>query len=72
SNIAAVAFKTERDVIGSKWRGTTGTVGVRADRYYVVKDGAGNVYKLKFVSFISNDGGTRGKPVIEYKLVKRA
>ncbi|RZL06215.1 MAG: hypothetical protein EOO89_24690 [Pedobacter sp.] len=70
SNIAGVTFKTERDVIGSKWRNTTGTVGVRTDRYYVVKDGAGNIYKLKFVSFVSNDGGTRGKPVIEYKLVK--
>ncbi|RZL49370.1 MAG: hypothetical protein EOP00_07140 [Pedobacter sp.] len=73
ADLAAVTFATNRDVIGSTWRNTTGAaIGVRTDVFYVVKDGSGNVYKLKFNSFISNDGGTRGKPVIEYKLVKKA
>lgn len=73
SNIASTTFKSDRDVIGGNWRATTGSaIGVKTDRFYVIKDPAGNVYKLKFVSFISNDGGTRGKPVIEYKLVKKA
>ncbi|WP_131537232.1 HmuY family protein [Pedobacter nototheniae] len=73
SDIANVVFKSERDVIAGNWRFTSnGPLGVKSDRFYVIKDGAGNVYKLKFVSFISNDGGTRGKPVIEYKLVKKA
>ena len=72
SSLSAVTFSTDRDVIGSKWRVTTGTVGVKTDRFYVVKDAAGNVYKLKFLSFSTQDGGTRGKPVIKYELVKRA
>lgn len=72
SDITGLTFSTARDVIGSTWRNTTGTaIGVKTNVFYVVKDGSGNVYKLKFNSFISNDGGTRGKPVIEYKLVKK-
>lgn len=72
SNIASTTFKTDRDVIGSNWRVSSQTAsGVNTDRFYVIKDGAGNVYKLKFVSFAPADGGVRGKPVIEYKLVKK-
>ena len=71
SNLANVSFSSGRDVIGSKWRATTGTVGVKTDRFYVVKDAAGNVYKMKFLSFTSQDGGTRGKPVIKYELLKK-
>jgi len=72
ANIATTTFSSNRWAIGSSWRATTGTIGVKTDRFYVIKDAAGNVYKLKFNSFTSNDGGERGKPVIEYKLVKKA
>lgn len=73
SNIATTTFKGERNVISSNWRVTSGaTVGVRTDRFYVIKDAAGNVYKLKFLNFHSADGGVRGYPNIEYKLVKKA
>jgi len=66
-----IVFSKNRDVIGSNWRATTGaSIGVKTDRFYIVKDSAGNIYKLKFNSFISNDGGTRGKPVIQYELLK--
>ncbi|MBD1365977.1 HmuY family protein [Mucilaginibacter sp. ZT4R22] len=71
ANIGAVTFSPSRNTIGSGWRATTGTVGVKTDRFYVVKDAAGNVYKLKFVSFTTADGGTRGYPKIEYALVKK-
>jgi hypothetical protein len=75
SDLAGITFSASRDVIGSTWRtspGQNGTGGgVKTDIFYLVKDAAGNVYKLKFNSFISNDGGTRGKPVIEYKLIKK-
>ncbi|MEE1945213.1 HmuY family protein [Pedobacter sp. KR3-3] len=72
ADVASVTFSNARDIIGSTWRNTTGAaIGVKTDIFYVVKDSAGNVYKLKFNSFISNDGGERGKPVIEYKLVKK-
>ncbi|MCD9013912.1 HmuY family protein [Parachryseolinea silvisoli] len=75
SNVASLKFDGQRDVIGSSWRvtsvppGSTDVVGVRTDRYYVVKDAYENVYKLRFINFHSADGGTRGKPLIEYKLV---
>lgn len=72
ANVATTTFTPSRNTIGSGWRATTGTVGVKTDRFYVVKDGAGNVYKLKFVSFTTQDGGTRGYPKIEYTLVKKA
>jgi hypothetical protein len=72
SDLAGVTFSSARDIIGANWRNTTGaSIGVKTDVFYVIKDGSGNVYKLKFNSFISNDGGTRGKPVIEYKLIKK-
>jgi len=73
ANIATSTFVKTRDAIGSKWRVTNGAgVGIKRDRFYVVKDPNGNVYKLKFVSMgLAADGGERGKPVIEYKLVKK-
>ncbi|WP_158642506.1 HmuY family protein [Chitinophaga japonensis] len=69
---ARLVYSAQRDAIGSKWRVTSGgTVGIRTDRFYVVKDPAGNYYALKFISAgIGQDGGQRGYPEIEYKLVK--
>jgi HmuY protein len=72
SNIAATIFSSSKVEIGGNWRATTGTIGVKTDRFYVVKDAAGNVYKLRFISFHASDGGVRGYPKIEYKLVKKA
>ena len=73
SDLSGITFLGTREVIGGNWRVTSGgTVGVLTDRFFLVKDAAGNVYKLKFVSFTSTDGGVRGNPVIEYKLVKKA
>lgn len=72
SNLSAITFSKDRDVIGSKWRATQGTIGVKTDRYYLIKDSAGNIYKLRFLSFHADDGGVRGKPKLEYKLVKKA
>ena len=71
SNLAGITFSADRDVIGSKWRATTGTVGVKTDRFYLIKDSSGNVYKLRFVSFHASDSGERGRPKLEYKLVKK-
>jgi hypothetical protein len=73
TQIAATSFSNNKNVIGSNWRTASPSgSGVKTDRFYVLKDAAGNIYKLKFVSFSSGDGGERGKPVIEYKLVKAA
>lgn len=74
ANITTQTFLKTRDAIGSKWRSTAPgtTAGIRKDRFYVVKDPSGNIYKLRFVSMgLASDGGERGKPVIEYALVKK-
>jgi hypothetical protein len=76
ANLAAVTWSTAPDVIGTKWRGaaipgTTTPAGVRTDRFYVIKDGAGNVYKIQFLSYTNTDGGERGKPTLKYELVKK-
>ncbi len=69
--IASVTFLTTRDAIGSKWRVTNPATGIKRDRFYVIRDPRGNVYKLKFVTMgVGGDGGERGRPVVEYKLVK--
>jgi len=71
TNLTGITFNKAADAIGSKWRVTQGTVGVKTDRFYLIKDPAGNIYKLRFISFHANDGGERGKPKLEYKLVKK-
>jgi hypothetical protein len=71
SNIATTTFKAERNVIGSDWRSTSPATGVKTDRFYVIKDAAGNVYKLRFISMGAGDPGKRGEPVLEYVLVKK-
>ncbi len=72
SHLASTTFSANRSVIGANWRVTSPatSAGVKTDRFYVIKDAAGHAYKLKFVSFTEKDGGVRGKPVLEYKLVK--
>jgi hypothetical protein len=73
ANIANLTWSTSQVGIGSGWR-TTGPppapVGTRADRFYVIKDGDGNYYKLQFTSLTT--GGERGKPQFKFALVKKA
>lgn len=64
-------FSTSRWSIGSGWRSTQPATGARQDRFYIIKDPAGNYYKFKCVSMgIGSDGGTRGRPVFKYELIK--
>lgn len=71
-NVSELTFSKEEGAFASTWRKTTGTpLGALYDRYYVIKDAAGNVYKLKFISMgVGEDAGTRGYPELEYKLVQ--
>lgn len=74
SMLTKITFSAAIDSLGTRWRtasATAGQSGVKKDRFYVIKDAAGNYYKLKFMSFHGDDGGTRGKPELEYKLVKK-
>lgn len=72
TDLAGITFNTDdRLTIGSSWRsggGPNASPAVREDRYYLLKDKKGNIYKLRFLSLTS--GGERGRPSLEYALVK--
>jgi hypothetical protein len=72
ADLGGLTFNSSQVAIGSDWRaggGPTTSPSVRTDRYYIIKDGSNNYYKLRFTSL--TDNGVRGYPAIEYKLVKR-
>ena len=70
-SVSKTTPNANRWAIGSSWRSTQPATGARLDRFYVIKDAAGNYYKFKCLSMgIGTDGGTRGKPVFEYSLIK--
>jgi hypothetical protein len=57
-------------VIGSNWRATSmNGASVKTDRFYIIEDLSGNVYKLKFNSLVKD--GVRGTPQIAYALLKK-
>ncbi|MEP6725321.1 MAG: HmuY family protein [Bacteroidota bacterium] len=70
NNVSTTMFSSASDAIGAKWRSTQPATGAKTDRFYVLKDARGNAYKIKFLAMGAGDGGTRGKPQFEYKLVK--
>jgi hypothetical protein len=72
ADIAAQTFSSSQIGIGADWRsggGPSSPPAVRADRYYIIKDGDNNYYKLKFTAMTQN--GERGYPAVEFALVKR-
>lgn len=70
-SVTNTTFASSRWAIGSSWRSTQPATGARLDRFYVIKDPAGNYYKLQCLSMgIGTDGGTRGKPIFKYSLIQ--
>jgi hypothetical protein len=72
ADIAGQSFSSSQVAIGSDWRaggGPSMSPAARKDRYYIIKDGNNNYYKVKFNSLTK--AGERGYPEIEYALVKR-
>lgn len=71
-----VQLSSDIDVIGSAWRnggGPSTQPSVKTDRFYLIKDAQGNIYKLGFVSMCEGtDGGKRGYPEIKYSLLVEA
>ncbi len=61
-------FSENQTTIGSSWRSVF-TGSVRTDRFYILKDTDGNVYKLKFTALV-NANGVRGHPQFEYTLLQ--
>ncbi len=80
SGLSTLSLSPTRDLVGSNWRvtanmsgGAPEPLGVRAGRFYVIKDASGNYYKLRFLKMgINDDGGERGRPQLVYKLIKKA
>lgn len=72
SDVKDSDYSSDIDAIGSKWRATTGSsAGVNQTQFYLIKDAAGNIYKLRFLKVgVGSDGGKRGYPELEYALVK--
>ncbi|MBF4465588.1 HmuY family protein [Flavobacterium sp. LC2016-12] len=67
SNFETELAKDQR-VIGGNWRATY-PLAFKTDRFYVIKDVAGNLYKLKFTAMLSATG-ERGNVSFEYALLK--
>ena len=69
-SVAKTTMVSGRWTIGSNWRSTQPATGVKTDRFYIIKDPAGNYYKLKCLAMgVGSDGGTRGKPEFKYTLI---
>ncbi|MEJ0033183.1 MAG: HmuY family protein [Bacteroidota bacterium] len=73
ANLTGITFVDNNQInIGSSWRSTgppPGPVGQKTDRFYLVKDAEGNIYKLMFTALTSD--GERGKPSFKFDLVKK-
>lgn len=65
-NLTATDWSSKQNAIGADWRSGGGpgvAPAVRTDRYYIVKDGDANYYKLRFTALTNN--GERGYPAFE-------
>lgn len=65
-------YLTTQNAIAADWRSGGGpgvSPAVRTDRYYIVKDGDNNYYKLRFTALTQN--GERGYPAFEAVWLKK-
>lgn len=70
ADIPTATFSASQVNIGSKWRSGGGPgsgPALKEDRFYLIKDSAGNIYKLKFTALTQN--GERGRPQIQFALL---
>ena len=74
ANVSAAAFNTataaDQRAIGSNWRTDNGTSAiVNTDRFYIVRDAASNIFKLRFTALVNN-AGIRGNTTFEYEILQ--
>jgi len=62
------AFSDDQRAIGANWRNVI-PVQVYDNVFFILKDGDGNFYKVKFISML-NTAGERGFPVFQYALLQ--
>src|SRR5690606_22056247 len=60
ANLSGISFSSTKGIIGANWRVTPSpspgvVAGTKKDRFYLIKDGEGNIYKVKFNSFTPED-----------------
>jgi len=70
-NTSSLEFEEDINAIGARWRsggGPTSDPALFDDRFYIIKDGDENIYKLRFTSLLS-DSDERGKPSFIYELL---
>lgn len=68
NNVVESNFMDDQRVIGAEWRDVF-TGSAYTNRFYVIKDADGNYYKVRMLEFL-NEGGVRGYPKFEYKLIQ--
>lgn len=72
ADLANITLSSIQTAVGADWRsggGPSTAPAVRTDRYYIIKDGDNNYYKIHFLSLTKN--GVRGYPSFEYALIKK-
>jgi hypothetical protein len=68
---SVIPLSSALDVIGYDWKlynFDAGSYTVLTNRFYLVRDKSGYLYKLRFIGFY-NSKGVKGYPVIEYQLL---
>ncbi|MFT6871199.1 MAG: hypothetical protein ACJAVN_000196 [Roseivirga sp.] len=73
-SIGSLDFSSEVAAIGSGWRNVAQPnsnleTGVKEDVFYIIKDTAGNYYKLGFTRLVDAQTGERGNPQFQYDLL---
>ncbi|MDO6760467.1 HmuY family protein [Tamlana sp. 2_MG-2023] len=68
SDVNTSLFSEDQTTIGSNWRDVFERT-VFSDKFYIIKDPNGNLYKLKFLA-MTNSNGERGYPEFEFKLLQ--
>ncbi|WP_434037332.1 HmuY family protein [Formosa sp. 4Alg 33] len=69
SQVNSSKFSSNQITIGSNWREIVPKHKLLTDRFYIIKDPNGNVYKLQFLAFTNNEG-ERGYPEFTYELLQ--
>jgi len=72
ADVSIQTYMTTQNAIAADWRSGGGpgvSPSVRTDRYYIVKDGDNNYYKLRFTALTQN--GERGYPAFEAVWLKK-
>ena len=72
ADLAGLTFLSTQNAIATDWRsggGPSTLPAVRTDRFYIIKDGDNNYYKIRFTALTFN--AERGYPAYETVLIKK-